>query len=214
MSLSSTIKRALISAIQDLPFFLLIYEVLNYWLIAIHLSYLKSNLSFTALSNIQYYWNLTVNETGLFVLSVQFSLVTQLCPIICDPMNRSRPGLPVHHQLPELTQTHVHRVGDAIQPSHSLLSPSPPAPNPSEHQGLFQMSRLFTSGGQSIEVSALASVLPKKSQGWSPSEWTGWISLQSKGLSRVFSHTTVQKYQFFGAQLSSQSNSHIHTWPL
>ena len=70
--------------------------------------------------------------------SVQFSSVTQLCPTLCDPMNRSMPGLPVHHQLPELTQTHVHRVGDAIQPSHPLSSPSPPAPNPSQHQGLFQ----------------------------------------------------------------------------
>ena len=78
----------------------------------------------------------------------------------------------------------------------------------------FPMSQLFAWGGQSTGVSALASYLPKKSQGWSPSEWTGWISLQSKGLSRVFSNTTVQKHQFFGAQLSSQSNSHIHTWPL
>ena len=78
----------------------------------------------------------------------------------------------------------------------------------------FPMSRLFTWGGQSIGVSASASFPPKKSQGWSPSEWTGWISLQSKGLSRVFSNTTVQKHQFFGAQPSSQSNSHIHTWPL
>ena len=78
----------------------------------------------------------------------------------------------------------------------------------------FPMSQLFTWGGQSIGVSALASFLPKKSQGWSPSEWTSWISLQSKGLSRVFSNTTVQKHQFLGAQLSSQSNSHIHTWPL
>ena len=78
----------------------------------------------------------------------------------------------------------------------------------------FQMSQLFTSGGQSIGVSALASVLPKNTQDWSPLEWTGWISLQSKGLSRVFSNTTVQKHQFFSAQLSSQSNSHIHTWPL
>ena len=77
----------------------------------------------------------------------------------------------------------------------------------------FPMSQLFASGGQSNGVSALASFLPKKSQGWSPSEWTGWISLQSKGLSRVFSNTSVQKYQFFGAQLSSQSNSHIYTWP-
>ena len=77
----------------------------------------------------------------------------------------------------------------------------------------FPMSQLFTWGGQSTGVSALASFLPKKSEGWSPSEWTGCISLQSKGLSRVFSNTTVQKHQFFGAQLSSQSNSHIHTWP-
>ena len=77
----------------------------------------------------------------------------------------------------------------------------------------FPMSQLFPWGGQSTEASASASFLPKKSQGWSPSEWTGWISLQSKGLSRVFSNTIAQKHQFFGAQPSSQSNSHIHTWP-
>ena len=77
----------------------------------------------------------------------------------------------------------------------------------------FPMSQLFTWGGQSTGVSALASFLPKNTQGWSPLEWTCWISLQSKGLSRVFSNTTVQKQQFFGAQLSSQSNSHIHIWP-
>ena len=80
--------------------------------------------------------------------------------------------------------------------------------------GSFPMSQLFAWGGQSTGVSALTSFLPKKSQGWSPSEWTGWISLQSKGLSRVFSNTTVQKHQLLGAQLSSQSNSHIHTWLL
>ena len=73
-----------------------------------------------------------------FHLITQFSSVAQLCPTLCDPMNRSTPGLPLHHQLPEFTQTHVHRVGDAIQPSHPLSSPSPPAPNPSQHQGLFQ----------------------------------------------------------------------------
>ena len=78
----------------------------------------------------------------------------------------------------------------------------------------FPVSQLFAGGGQSTGVSALASFLPKKSQGWSPSEWTGWISLLSKGLSRVFSNTTVQKHQFFGAQLSLLSNSHIPTWPL
>ena len=77
----------------------------------------------------------------------------------------------------------------------------------------FPMSQLFSWGSQSIGVSTLASFLPKKSQGWSPSEWTGWISLQSKGLSRVFSNITVQKHQFFSTQISSQSNSHIHTWP-
>ena len=117
-----------------------------------------------------------------------------------------------HHQLPQFTQTHVHWVSDAIQPSHPLSSPSPPAPNPSQHQSL-PMSQLFQWSGQSTGVSALASLLPKKSQGWSPSEWTGWISLQSKGLSRLFSNTTVQKQQFFSTQPSSQSNSHIHTWP-
>ena len=101
-------------------------------------------------------------------------------------MNHSTPGLPVHHKLPEFTQTHVHRVGDAIQPSHPVSSPSPPAPNPSQHQGLFQMSQLCTWGGQSIGVSASASVLPMNTQDWSPLGWTGWISL-SKGLSRVFS---------------------------
>ena len=77
----------------------------------------------------------------------------------------------------------------------------------------FPMSQLFTWGGQSTGVSALASFLPKKSQDWSPLEWTGWMSLQSKGLSRVFSNTTVQKHQLFGTQLSSQSKSHSHTWP-
>ena len=88
-----------------------------------------------------------------------------------------------------------------------LLPPIPPSIR------VFPMSQLFAWGGQSTGVSALASVFPKKSQGWSPSEWTGWISLQSRGLSRVFSNTTVQKHQFFSAQPSSQSNSHIHTWP-
>ena len=80
--------------------------------------------------------------------------------------------------------------------------------------GSFQMSQLFTSGGQSIGVSASASVLPMNTQDWSPSEWTGWISMKSKGPSRVFSNTTFQKHRFFCAQLSLQSNSHIHTWPL
>ena len=137
-----------------------------------------------------------------FLISVQFSSV-QSCPTLCDPINHSTPGLPVYHQLPEFIQTHVHRGSEAIQPSHPLSSPSPPAPNPSQHQSLFQWVN---------SLHEVAKVLGF--QGWSPSEWTGWISLQSKGLSRVFSNTTVQKHQFFSAQPSSQSNSHIHTWPL
>ena len=83
---------------------------------------------------------LSLHFTSLINLlsSVQFSSVAQPCPTLCDPMSHRTPGLPVHHQLPEFTQTHVHRVGDAIQPSHPLSSPSPPAPNPSQHQSLFQ----------------------------------------------------------------------------
>ena len=145
------------------------------------------------------------------------SSVAQSCLALCDPMNRSTPGLPVHHQLPEFTQTHVRWVGDAIQPPRPLSSLSPPAPNPSQHQGLFQWVN------SSHEVAKVLEFRPPtntqdwspltNTQDWSPLEWTGWISLQSKGLSRVFSNTTVQKHQFFSAQLSSQSNSHIHTWP-
>ena len=116
----------------------------------------------------------------------------------------STPGLPVHHQLPELAQTHVHWVGDAIQPSHPLSSPSPPAFNLSQHQGLI-MSQLFTSGGLSIGASAPPSVLLMNIQYWFPLGWTHLISLQSKGLSRVFSNTT-QKRQFFSVQPSLWSN--------
>ena len=143
---------------------------------------------------------------GILLLFQFNSGQSQSCPTLCDPMNRSTPGLPVYHQLQEFTQTHIHRVSDAIQPSYPLSPPSPPVPNPSQHQS-FPMSQLFTWGDQSIGVSALASVLPMNAQDWSPLEWTGWISLWSKGLSRVLSNTTVQKHQFFSAQLSSQSNS-------
>ena len=96
----------------------------------------------------------------------------------------------------------------------SSVIPFTSCPQPLPASESFPVSQLFTWGGQSTGVSALASFLPKKSQGWSPLGWTGRISLQSKGLSRVFSNTTVQKHQFFGSQPSSQSNSHIHTWPL
>ena len=142
--------------------------------------------------------------------SVQFSSVAQLCPTLCDPMDCTMPGFPIQ-QLPELAQTHVHWVADAILPFHSVI-PFSSCPQSFPVSGFFPINQLFAWGGQSTGLSALASFLPKKSQGLSPSEWTGWISLQSKGLSRVFSNTTVQKNQFFSAQLSSQSNSHIHTW--
>ena len=105
--------------------------------------------------------------------SVHFTSAAQLCLTLSDPRNRSRPGLPIHHQLPEFTQTHVHRVSDAIQPSHPLSSPSPPAPSPFQP---VPMSQLFTWGDQTIGVSASASVLPVNTQDWSPLGWTGWIS--------------------------------------
>ena len=108
-----------------------------------------------------------------------FSSVQSLsCVRLCDPMDCSMPGIPVHHQLLELAQTHVHWIGDAIQPFHPLSSPSPPALSLSQHQ----MSQLFTWGGWSIRASASASVLPVNIQGWFPLEWTGLISLQSRGL--------------------------------
>ena len=137
------------------------------------------------------------------------SSVSQSCPTLCEPMDCSMPGFPVHHQLLELAQTHVHQVGDAIQPSHPLSSPSPPAFNLSQN-------RVFSN------ESALCIRWPKH---WSFSFYispsneylglisfiiAGLISLQSKGLSRVFSNTTVQKHQFFGAQLSLWFNSHVH----
>ena len=100
----------------------------------------------------------------------KFSSVAQSCPTLCDLMNPSTPGLPIHHQLQSSLKL-VHRVSDAIQPSHPLLSHFPPALNPSQHQS-FPLSQLFAWGGQSTGVSALASFLPKKSQGQSPSEWT------------------------------------------
>ena len=145
--------------------------------------------------------------------SVQFSSVAQLWTTLCNPMDCSMPGLPVHQQLPEFTQTHVHWVGGTIQPSHPLTSPSPSAFNLSQHQGLFKWV-FFASGGQSTGVSGSASVFPMNIQNWFPLGLTSLISWVSKVLSRVFSNTTVRKHQFFGAQLSLSSNSHIHTWLL
>ena len=141
-----------------------------------------------------------------------FSSVAQSCLTLCDPMDYSTPGLPV--QLPEFTQTHVHWVGDAVQPSHPLSSPSPPALNLSQHQGLFKRVSSLHQVAKIIRVSASALVLQMNVQDWFPLGWSGWISLLSKWLSRVFYNTTGQKHQFFGTQFSLQSNSHIHTWLL
>ena len=145
--------------------------------------------------------------------NIQFSSVTQSCPTLCDPMDFSTPGLPVHHQLPEFTQTHVHWVSDAIQPSHPLSSPSPTF-NLSQHQGLLKWVSSLHQVAKELEFQLQQSLLPMNTQDWSPLGWTGWISLQFKGLSRLFSNTTVKKHQFFSAQLSLLSNSHVHTWLL
>ena len=140
----------------------------------------------------------------------QFSSVAQSCPTLCYPMDCSMPVFPVHHQLPGLTQTL-----ELVMPSNHLILGHPllllwsfPA------SGSFQMSQFFISGGQSIRISASTSVLPMNTQDLISFRMDWLDLLQSKGLLRVFSNTTVQKHQFFGTQLSLWSNSHIHTWPL
>ena len=146
-------------------------------------------------------------------LWISCCLVTKLCPL-CSPMDCSMPGSPVLHYLPEFAQIHVHWVGDAIQPSHPLPPPFPPAFNLSfPASGAFPMSQLFTSGGQIIGVSASASVL-LMNQGWFPLGLTSLTSLQSKGLSKVFSSTRIRKHQFFGVQPSLWYSFHIHSWLL
>ena len=115
-----------------------------------------------------------------WICSVQFSSIAQSCPTLCDPMDCTTPGLPVHHHLLEFTQTHVLWAGDAIQPSHPLSSPSPPAFNLSQHQS-FPISQLFASGGQSIGASASAPVLPMNIQDWSLLELAGLIQMERRG---------------------------------
>ena len=133
-------------------------------------------------------------------ISIQFSSVTQSCPTLCNSMNRSTPGLPVHHQLREFIQTYVHWVWCHPTITSSVI-PFSSCPQSFPASGYFPMSQLFTSGGQSNGVSASISVLPMNTQDWSPLGWTGWISLQTKRLSRVFSNTRVQKHEFFSTQL-------------
>ena len=145
--------------------------------------------------------------------SVQFSSVTQLCPTLqpCG-LQHARPPCPlptpgVYSSSCPLSQWCHPTISSSVVPFSSCLQSFPTSES-------FQMSQFFTSGGQSTGASASASVLPVNTQDWSPLGWTGWISLQSKELSRVFSNTTVQKHQFFGTQLSLWSNFHIHTWLL
>ena len=153
---------------------------------------------------------MTNENVYLFICLVQFSSVTQSCPTL-------RPHESQHARPP--CQSPTPGVHSDSRPSSqwchpaisSSLVPFSSCPRSLPVSESFPMSQLFTWGGQSTGVSTLASVLPKKSQGWSPLGCTSWISLQSKGLSRVFSNNTVQKHQFFGAQTFSRSNSHIHT---
>ena len=147
-------------------------------------------------------------EVNLSLSSVQFSSVQSLTHVqlFATPWIAARQASLSITSRPSSWWCHP-AISSSVVPFSSCPQSLPASES-------FPMSQLFAWGGQSTGVSALASFLPKKSRGWSPLEWTGWISLQSKGLSRVFSNTTVQKHQFFGAQVSSQSNSHIHTWPL
>ena len=131
-----------------------------------------------------------------------YQLSPQSCATLCDPVDCSTPGLPVHHQLPRvysnscpLSRWCHPTISSSVVPFSSRLQSFPAS-------GSFQMSQLFASGGQSIGVSASTSVIPMNIDDWFPLGWTGWISLQSKGLWGVFSNTTVQKHQFFGTQLS------------
>ena len=155
----------------------------------------------------------TCSATNYLSCSVQFQFSRSVVSDSLQPHELQHPRHPcpsptpgVHPNSCPSSQWCHPAISSSVIP-FSFFPQSLPA------SGSFPMSQLFSWGGQSIGVSALASVLPKNIQDWSPLEWTGWISLQSKGLSRVFSNTTVQKHQFFGAQLFSQSNSHIHTWP-
>ena len=145
--------------------------------------------------------------------SVQFSSVAQSCTTLWDPMNCSTPGFPVQHQFPEFTQTQVRQVGDAIQPSHPLSSPSPPAPNTSQHQSLFQWVNSSHEVAKTKYWSFSFSIGPSKEHPGLISFRMDWLDLLTlQGTLKGLPHSTVQKHQFFGAQPSSQSNSHIHTW--
>jgi len=143
--------------------------------------------------------------------SVQFSCLVMSDSLRPHELQHTRPPCP--SPTPGVHPNPCPIMDQSSNQFHPIV-PFSSFPQSFPASGSFQMSQLFISGGQSTGVSASTSFLPKNTQDWSPLGWTGWISLQSKGLSRVFSNKTVQKHQFFGAQPSSQSNSHIHTWPL
>ena len=151
---------------------------------------------------------------SLFQERIQFSSVQLLsCVWLFET-----PWITARQASPSITSSQsslkLMSIESVMPPSHLIVCrPLSSFPQSLPTSESFPVSQLFAWGGQSTRISALASFLPKNTQGWSPLEWTGWISLQSNGLSRVFSNTTVQKCQFFGTQPSSQSNSHIHTWP-
>ena len=136
------------------------------------------------------------------IRSDQIRSVAQSCPTLCDPMNRSMPGLPVHHQLPEFTQTHVHRVSDAIQPSHPLSSPSPPAPNPSQHQSLLNESTLCIRWLKYWSFSF--SIIPSEEHPGLISFKMGWLDLLAvQGtLKSLLQHHSSKASAFFTVQLS------------
>ena len=141
--------------------------------------------------------------------SSQFSSVTQLCLTPCDPMDCSTPGLPVHHQFPKFTQTHVHWVGDAIQPSHPLSSSFPSAFSLSQHQGLFKWVSFLHQVAEVLGVSPSASVLPMNIQEWFHLRFTGWVFLLSKGLKSLLQHhrskaSVLQRSAIFIVQLSHE----------
>ena len=159
------------------------------------------------LSHVNSLWHHGLQHARLSSISVQFS-----CSVMSDSLwpQGQHTRLPCPSSTPRVYSNSC-PLSRWCHPTYVVPFSSCPQSLPAS--GTFPMSQLFASGGQNIGVSASASIFPMNIQDWFPLGWTGWLSLQSKGLSRVFSNTTVQKHQFFGAQPSSQSNSHIHTWP-
>ena len=177
------------------------------WWTAVHGVTKESDMTSNYTTQQQHIWDFNVQLND----PVQFSRSVVSDSSLPHELQHARPPCPsptpeVHSDSCPSSQWCHPAISSSVVPFSSCPQSLPASET-------FPMCQLFTRGGQSTGVSALASFPPKKSQGWSPSQWTGWISLQSKRLSRVFSNTTVQKHQFFSTQPSSQSNSHIHTWP-